>query len=330
MGRSYYLFKSGRLQRHANTLQIVGEDGIKKSLPVENVEDLYCFGVMDLNTKLLEFLGSRGVPLHIFNHYGFYDGSFYPRERNVSGFLLVNQVEHYQDTDKRMEIARELIRGAIHNLRRNLRYYATRGRELDGALHTLEIEEVRIDEVPGIPELMALEGHVRRAYYKAFNDILLTDCEFERRVRRPPDNMINALISFTNSLVYSACLSQIYVTQLNPTISFLHEPGERRFSLALDLAEVFKPIIADKILFKLINKQMLDEDDFDQELNCCYLNEKARKKVVQEFDERMETTLMHRRLKRHVSYRRLIRLECYKLVKHLTGIESFQSLKAWW
>jgi CRISPR-associated protein Cas1 len=330
MGRSYYLFKCGRLQRHANTLQIVGEDGVKKSLPVENVDDLYCFGVMDLNTKLLEFLGSREVPLHIFNHYGFYDGSYYPRERNVSGFLLVNQVEHYQDTDKRMKLAREFIRGAVHNLRRNLRYYASRGRDLEGALHTLEIEEARIDEVPGIAELMALEGHVRRAYYKAFNDILLTDCEFERRVRRPPDNMINALISFTNSLVYSTCLSQIYVTQLNPTISFLHEPGERRFSLALDLAEVFKPIIADKILFKLVNKQMLDEDDFDQELNCCYLDEKARKKVVQEFDERMETTLMHRRLKRHVSYRRLIRLECYKLVKHLTGIEPYQSLKAWW
>lgn len=330
MGRSYYLFKSGRLQRHANTLQIVGEDGVKKSIPVENVEELFCFGVMDLNTKLLEFLGSRGVPLHVFNHYGFYDGSYYPRERNVSGFLVVNQVEHYLDTDKRLALAREFIRGAIHNLRRNLRYYSTRGRDLDGALGTLETEEARIDEVSAINELMALEGHVRRAYYKAFNEILLTDCEFQRRVRRPPDNMINALISFTNSLVYSACLSQIYVTQLNPTISFLHEPRERRFSLALDLAEIFKPIIADKILFKLINKQMLDEGDFDQRLNYCYLNERSRKKVVREFDERMETTLMHRRLKRHVSYRRLIRMECYKLVKHLTGIEPYQSLKAWW
>ncbi len=330
MGRSYYLFKSGRLQRHANTLQIVGEDGVKKSIPVENVEELFCFGVMDLNTKLLEFLGSRGVPLHIFNHYGFYDGSYYPRERNVSGFLVVNQVEHYLDTDKRLALAREFIRGAIHNLRRNLRYYATRGRDLDGALGTLETEEARIDEVSAINELMALEGHVRRAYYKAFNEILLTDCEFQRRVRRPPDNMINALISFTNSLVYSACLSQIYVTQLNPTISFLHEPRERRFSLALDIAEVFKPIIADKILFKLINKQMLDEGDFDQRLNYCYLNERSRKKVVREFDERMETTLMHRRLKRHVSYRRLIRMECYKLIKHLSGIEPYQSLKAWW
>lgn len=330
MGRSYYLFKCGRLERHANTLQIVGEDGVKKSLPIENVEDLYCFGVMDLNTKLLEFLGSRGVPLHIFNHYGFYDGSYYPRERNVSGFLLVNQVEHYRDEEKRLVLAREIIRGAIHNLRRNLRYYDTRGRDLNSALTTIEGEEAKIDSITTVQKLMALEGHVRRAYYKTFSKILLTDCGFERRVRRPPDNMVNALISFSNSLVYSACLSQIYVTQLNPTISFLHEPGERRFSLALDLAEVFKPIIADKILFKLINKQMLDEGDFDQELNCCYLNEKARKKVVQEFDERMETTLMHRRLKRHVSYRRLIRLECYKLVKHLTGIESFQSLKAWW
>jgi len=330
MGRSYYLFKSGRLQRHANTLQIVGEDGLKKSIPVENVEELFCFGVMDLNAKLLEFLGSKGITTHVFNHYGFYDGSYYPRERNVSGFLVISQVEHYQDAEKRMTIAREFIRGAVHNLRRNLRYYSTRGRNLDDALHTLKAEEGRIDEVGTIAELMALEGHVRRAYYKAFNEILITDCGFERRVRRPPDNMVNALISFTNALVYSACLAQIYVTQLNPTISFLHEPGERRFSLALDVAEIFKPLIADKILFKLINKQMLDENDFDQRLNYCYLTERSRKKVVRKFDERMETTLMHRRLKRHVSYRRLIRLECYRLIKHLTGIETYQSLKAWW
>lgn len=330
MGRSYYLFKSGRLERHANTLQIVGEDEVKKSLPIEDVEDIFAFGELDLNTKLLELLGSKGVSFHVFNHYGFYDGSFYPRERNVSGFLLVHQVEHYKDQGKRLEIARELIGGAIHNLKRNLRYYNTRGRDLSSSLETIEKEEGRINTVENIPELMALEGHVRRAYYKAFSEILLTDCDFERRVRNPPDNMINALISFGNALVYSACLSQIYVTQLNPTISFLHEPGERRFSLALDVAEIFKTIIADKIIFKLINKQMLEEEDFDQELNCCYLNEKSRKKFVREFDERMETTLMHRRLKRNVSYRTLIRLECYKLVKHLTGIESYQSLKAWW
>lgn len=330
MGRSYYLFKCGRLERHANTLQVVGEDGVRKSLPIENVDDLYCFGELDLNTKLLEFLGSKGVTLHVFNYYGFYDGSYYPRERNVSGFLLVNQVEHYRDEEKRLVLAREFIRGALHNLKRNLRYYDTRGRDLSSSLETIEKEEEKIDSVAGIRELMGLEGHVRRAYYKAFNEILLIDCEFERRVRHPPNNMINALISFTNSLVYSVCLSQIYVTQLNPTISFLHEPGERRFSLALDLAEIFKPMIADKILFKLINKQILDEDDFDQNLNCCYLTGRARKKVVQEFDERMETTLMHRRLKRHVSYRGFIRLECYKLVKHLAYIEPYQSLKAWW
>ncbi len=330
MARSYYLFKSGRLERHANTLQIVGEDGVKKSLPIEDVDDIFVFGVLDLNTKLLEFLGSQGVNLHIFNHYGFYDGTFYPRERNVSGFIVVNQVQHYLDQGKRLALAREFIKGAFHNIRRNLHYYDSRGPDLSTALATIESEEAKIDSTATIQELMALEGHARRAYYQTFSQILLVDSGFERRVRRPPDNMVNALISFTNSLVYTACLSEIYVTQLNPTISFLHEPGERRFSLALDIAEIFKPIIADKIIFKLINKEMLDETDFDQQMNFCYLTEKSRKKVIQDFDEKMETTLMHRRLKRNVSYRTLIRLECYKLVKHLSGIEPYDSLKAWW
>src|SRR5688572_22531962 len=107
-------------------------------------------------------------------------------------------------------------------------------------------------------ELMGIEGRVRQKYYQAFKDIIKGDYEFEKRVRRPPDNILNALISFGNSLVYAAVLGQIYRTQLNPTLSFLHEPGARRFSLSLDLAEIFKPLLTDRIVFKLLNTRMLN------------------------------------------------------------------------
>jgi CRISP-associated protein Cas1 len=154
--------------------------------------------------------------------------------------------------------------------------------------------------------------------------------EFKKRVRRPPDNMVNALISFTNGLVYSACLTQIYRSQLDPTISFLHEPGFRRFSLALDLAEIFKPILADRLIFRLFNNGQLSEKHFAQDLNCCYLKEAGRRIVLQEWDARLNTTIEHRRLKRKVSYERLIRLECYKLVRHLTEVEEYKGFRAWW
>ncbi len=123
--------------------------------------------------------------------------------------------------------------------------------------------------------------------------------------------MINSLISYLNSLVYTTCLSEIYHTQLNPLISYLHEPGERRFSLSLDLAEIFKPIFSDRIIFSALNRQQITEKDFITEVNLCYLNESGRKIIVKEYDEKLKTIITHKKLERQVSYRYLIRTEKY-------------------
>jgi CRISPR-associated protein Cas1 len=131
--------------------------------------------------------------------------------------------------------------------------------------------------------------------------------------------------------MYTTCLKEIYRTQLDPAISFLHEPGERRFSLSLDLAEIFKPIIIDRLIFRLFNRQQLQESKhFDTGMEGCYLNEEGRKIFIKEFNDQLETTIEHRNLKRKVSYQHLIRLECYKLIKHLTEIEPYQAFRIWW
>jgi CRISPR-associated protein Cas1 len=174
--------------------------------------------------------------------------------------------------------------------------------DLRGPTEGVQEEMLRLEAARDISELMGCEGRARAAYYQSFSSILRNDVEFTKRVRRPPDNMVNALISFTNGLVYSAALTQIYRTQLDPTISFLHEPGARRFSLALDLAEVFKPVLADRMLFKLLNNRQLSDRDFAQDLNCCYLKESGRKVVLKKWDARLQTTIEHRRLRRKVSY----------------------------
>jgi CRISPR-associated protein Cas1 len=178
---------------------------------------------------------------------------------------------------------------------------------------------------------MGLEGTMRATYYQAWPLIFSAPwAEFEKRVRRPPDNPINALISFSNSLCYTLALSEIYRTPLSPLISFLHEPGARRFSLSLDIAEIFKPILCDRILFKLVNNGELRPQHFDDKLNFCYLKEEGRKIFLKEWDERLKQTIEHRNLGRKVSYRRLMRLECYKLQKHLLGIETYEPFKIWW
>ena len=146
----------------------------------------------------------------------------------------------------------------------------------------------------------------------------------------PLDNMINSLISFTNSLIYTTVLSEIYKTQLNPTISFLHEPGVKRFSLCLDVAEIFKPLIGDRMIFSLLNRNQITKNDFDKESNFLYLKEPAKRKILMEYDDRLKRTIKHRDLGRDVSYRYLIRLECYKLIKEIIGEKRYEGFKIWW
>lgn len=302
----------------------------RRVIPVEDVDAIWVFRELDLNARVLVFLAQHKVPVHFFNYYGFYAGSFYPREYLHAGYLVVKQVRHYANRRLRLKIAREFVHAAMHNILRNLRYYGTRGVELQEQTEGVQAEMLRLEAVNTINELMACEGRARAAYYRGFAGILRHDVEFTKRVRRPPDNIVNALVSFTNGLVYAAALTQIYRTQLDPTISFLHEPGARRFSLALDLAEVFKPILADRLIFRLLNNRQLGERDFAQDLNCCYLNERGRKTVLKEWDARLARTIEHRRLRRKVSYERLMRLECYKLIKHLTNDEPYVGFRAWW
>jgi len=214
---------------------------------------------------------------------------------------------------------------------KNLKYYNyRRDGNLNDIISQIEKERDRFDVINDIQVLMGTEGRIRDLYYNGFNTITKGNFKIRKRVKRPPDNPMNTLISFGNSLIYTTVLSEIYHTQLNPTISYLHQPGERRFSLSLDISEIFKPIIVDRIIFKLINESMIDESHFTEELNFCHLNEKGRKIFLKQYDEKLNSVIKHRDLERTVSYRRLIRLECYKLIKHINNIKEYKGLKMWW
>jgi CRISPR-associated protein Cas1 len=179
--------------------------------------------------------------------------------------------------------------------------------------------------------LFLKEAECRKYYYKQFNKILKNpEFKFIQRVRRPPDNFINTLISFGNSLLYTTCLSEILKTPLNPTVSFLHEPFERRYSLNLDIAEIFKPLIVDRVIFTLINKKMIKAEHFDKKLNYCYLNKEGRILFLREFDNKLKTTLKYPKLNRTVSYKYMLRLEAYKLIKLFQEGEEYKPFKIYW
>lgn len=334
MKKTYYLFNPGRMSRKDNTLKFTpvdedGNEGQPKYIPVEGVSDLFCFGALDANSALYNFLGKEKIAVHFFDYYEHYTGSFLPKEYLLAGKMQIAQTKHYIAKTKRIIIAQKFIEGAAFNMLKNLKYYDARGKVLNHLIETIEGYAVKISTTTAIDELMGIEGNIRQVYYEAF-DLILNNFAMNGRSKQPPKNEVNALVSFGNMMCYSLCLGQIYHTQLNPTISFLHEPGYRRCSLALDLAEIFKPILVDRVIFRVLNKKEIQAKDFDVQLNGVVLKEQAKKVFVRAFEERLNETIKHRSLKRSVSYKHLVKLECYKLTKHLLNIEEYKPFKSWW
>lgn len=330
MRKPVYIFSSGELHRESNTLVLVKADE-KKFVPVTSVSEIYIFGELTLNKRVLEFLSSNEITAHFFNYYGYYVGSYYPRSHYNSGYMAVKQAEHYLDTVKRLALARKFVEGALMNMWHVIHYYELRGVPVGEIAHYIKGLQADLTNVNAIDGLMGLEGNARNRYYEAFNLILKSnDFRFVKRTRQPPESRLDSLISFLNSLLYVAVLREIYMTHLDPRIGFLHEANFRSFSLNLDVAEVFKPIIVDRLTFYLVNKEMLDRSHFMEELGGIMLNERGRELVAREFERRMATTVKSRQTGRKVSYRRLIRLELYKIEKHLIGEEEYRPLVAAW
>lgn len=327
MRKNIFIFSNGELKREKNTLCFVSRE-YKKYVPVSNVSALYIFGEVSFNKKLLEFLSSNEITLHIFNYYGYYVGSFYPRTHYNSGYMTLKQCEHYLDKNKRLNLARKFVEGALSNMIRNLVYYENRGIELFTYIERLRGFLNLINDVQSIEELMSVEGRSKEEYYRSFNDILKNDYfRYVGRDRRPPRSPLDTLLSFGNSLLYVTVLSEIYKTHLDPRIGFLHTSNFRKFSLNLDVAEVFKPIIVDRIIFTLINKKMIDESSLEKEIGI-YLNESGRRIFVEEFDRKMSQVISLQ--KRRVSYQRLIRLELYKIERHLMGEKEYLPFVSQW
>jgi CRISPR-associated protein Cas1 len=330
MDRNYHIFSNGRLERHEDTLRLVTEDGEKKHIPVENAEAVYLHGQIDFNTRLMSFLDDYGVAAHVFGWKDYYAGSVMPERGQTSGRTIVAQVRAYDDPEHRRDIAAAIVRGSIYNMRANVAYYNGRKADLEATLNHLDAVGDRVAETADVAELMGVEATARKAYYGTFDRILHDEFELGTREYNPPPNEVNSLLSFGNSLVYANCVSAIRATALDPAVSFLHEPGERRYSLSLDLADLFKPLLTDRVVFRLVNRRQLMTDDFETELRACLLTEHGRKTFSKAFEETLERTVEHPNLNRKVSYQYLLQLEAYKLKKHLLAGESYEPFRRWW
>lgn len=330
MKRDIYVFNDGEMRRKDNTLLFETESG-KKYIPVEEVNNIWFFGEVTLNKTFLDFVSQKEICLHFFNYYGYYSGTFYPREHLNSGYVILKQAEHYLDYEKRMELAREIIQTAAKNIIVILKYYNSRGIDLTQEIESIENKIYGMKHAEKIGQLMALEGNIRSEYYNCFNKIINnSDFYFTIRSKRPPLDNINSLISFGNSIMYTTILGEIYQTQLDPRIGFLHATNSRRFTLNLDIAEIFKPIIVDRTIFSLLNRGSITKKDFEKDFNGILISEKGRMKFLEEYSKKLDTVIKHPHLNLNVSYKRLIRLELYKIQKHITENKPYEGFVARW
>jgi len=314
----------GELKRKDNSIAFKNKKGTIY-LPIENIRELYCLNEVSFNTKFLDFISKAGIVIHLFNYHGGYSGTFYPKKSFISGDLTIKQ--SYYHIENRIKIAKSIVQGIANNIHEVLyHYYRHDKKELKPLLDWLKNDVKKtLQKELNIKQILFIEGQIWSRFYDSFKHFLDKDFLMNKRVKRPPDNPINALISFGNTLLYTKTLSAIYQTHLNQSISFLHSPREGRFSLSLDLCEVFKPILVFRTIFDLVNRKKLRvPKHFDKKLNFALLNDEGKKIFIEAFEDRISETFLHPKLKRKTTYGHCLKLEGYKLIKSILEDKEFK------
>lgn len=335
MKKTLYILQNGELHRKDNSLYFESTKG-RKFIPVENTNDICIFGDVSVSKRFLDFCTQKHIPIHYFGAQGNYIGSYYPREHYNSGYTIVKQVEFYLDKNKRLLLAKSIARGHIEQSLRVVRYYANRKEGVDqiklkALCEELENERQNIIGKKTIDDTGRIVKEVEKKYKDSFN-LLLSNSKFVDRGNKDSIEYRrkNSIIQFGESVGQAIVLSEIYKTYLDPKIGYLHDAGVGELPLCLDILYIFKPIMIHRLIFMLLNKSIITEKDFKKHGAEPILSREAKGKFITELDKRLRTTIKHRNLNRHVSYRRIIRLEIYKIQKYIIeGVEYKPYLALW-
>lgn len=282
-----FVAKDATLERRDNTL-LLRMPGQRLRLPIDTVRHVVLTGQCKMDSALLSLLGQHGVRLSQLDWYGYYKGSFEPIERSPSGMVRLAQARLVLDGASRLALARRLVEATAHNMAVIIVYHR---RRTNPNLAPIEVKLAKAREgiaaAENIAALMGVESQIRQAYWEGW-PLIDPHLAFGRRVRRPPNNPINCLMSFLNGLLYATMRHEIGRTHLEATFALLHAPARNRASLALDLAEPFRPVIVDREIMRLVRKGMLDEAWFERYEGVCLLTEVGRRAASERFGERLE------------------------------------------
>ena len=316
-----YISGTADISRDESTI-LIATGGRKRHFPVESVRHVVVTADATLTTKFLSLCGRNGVRVSFFDYYGWFKGAFEPVFNIGAGEVTLRQAALVLDTSRRMVVARELVRASIENMISNLRYYAYRGRPtLKTPIVTMTAVLARLPSAQDTETLMGHEGYARRTYYESW-EMIDAKLAFAPRVKRPPNNRINCLLSFLNGMTYAAIRHEIAKSHLDVTLAVLHAPAAGRSSLSLDLSEPFKPRLVDRLVFTLVRKAMLGDGWFEQQDGVCMLTESGRRALIERFAAAADTSVAGK------SLRGLMRVEALKLQRHVLGMDDYVAFRS--
>jgi len=322
--RTHFLMVAGRVRREANNLKFDRYDEdfnvvSTKPLPIKGIDEIYILAKVDLDSYTMAFIANNNILLHFFSPFQSFRGNFFPNTSNSvnkSGFVLLQQLRAFDDEVHRLYLAKQVTKGQILNGANNCKKYNVEF-ETESYMQSLE-------KAKSINEIMAVEGAFNKNYYQAWNKIIKNQRSFKfvKRTKRPPTDKLNSLISYVNTRIYNITLSEIYKTELDPRIGFLHEPNYRSLSLHLDIAEIFKPIIGDNIIFTLLNKNEITVKSFKTDSGRIRFTNDAIKTIELKIIKKMTEQTMIGEQK--LTWRQVIRREVNRIKRNVVETSEYE------
>jgi CRISPR-associated protein Cas1 len=306
----------------------VGKDGERLSVkppkaspvfvPLIQVSQVCVLGNVQLTAAAIRELADRNIPICHFSYGGWFNAMTTGlSHKNVE--LRMAQYRAAFDARRSLEISQRFIGAKIRNSRTLLRRHADERQQLD--LNRLADFLQKVDRVASLESLLGLEGMAAKVYFAGFARLLRGGETFqlEGRNRRPPTDPVNALLSFVYSLLIKELTITAQAVGFDPFLGFLHQPRYGRPSLALDLAEEFRPLVGDSVVLTLINNEEVSSRSFISRAGSVALTEAGRKAVIAAFERRLDAEITHPIFGYKISYRRVFEVQARLLSRVLLG-----------
>ena len=324
----YVTTPAAYLSLDGETIVIQNEDECLGRLPLLNLENIVSFGYRGASPRLMGACAERGIGLCFLTQHG----RFLARISGpISGNVLLRTAQYrLADTpDHALPIAKMFLTGKIFNgrwsLERTLRDHALRvdTERMKMAIEQMKQALVDLMHAGSVEELMGIEGVAAKAYFSVFEQMILKNpayFRFDGRNRRPPMDPVNALLSFTYSILGHEITGALESVGLDPAVGFLHALRPGRASLALDLLEELRAPLADRFVLSLINLGTITERDFVQKENgAFYLTDDARKRFRAAWQKRKQEVINHPFLKEKLPWGLVPHAQAMMMSRYIRG-----------